>query len=69
MRFHETLLFLRAFPQGPAVVKKTEQLLNSFRGRVDQLRKAGDDLSELLRRADEALYLAKGDGRGVQRAA
>jgi diguanylate cyclase (GGDEF)-like protein/putative nucleotidyltransferase with HDIG domain len=31
--------------------------------------RAGDDLSELLRRADEALYLAKGAGRGVQRAA
>jgi diguanylate cyclase (GGDEF)-like protein/putative nucleotidyltransferase with HDIG domain len=30
---------------------------------------AGDDLSELLRRADEALYVAKGAGRGVQRAA
>jgi diguanylate cyclase (GGDEF)-like protein/putative nucleotidyltransferase with HDIG domain len=29
----------------------------------------GADLSELLRRADEALYLAKGAGRGVQRAA
>jgi diguanylate cyclase (GGDEF)-like protein/putative nucleotidyltransferase with HDIG domain len=31
--------------------------------------RAGDDLSELLRRADEALYLAKGAGRGVQRTA
>jgi diguanylate cyclase (GGDEF)-like protein/putative nucleotidyltransferase with HDIG domain len=30
---------------------------------------AGADLSELLRRADEALYLAKDAGRGVQRAA
>jgi len=29
----------------------------------------GADLSELLRRADEALYSAKGAGRGVQRAA
>ena len=29
----------------------------------------GADLSELLRRADEALYRAKGAGRGVQRAA
>jgi diguanylate cyclase (GGDEF)-like protein/putative nucleotidyltransferase with HDIG domain len=29
----------------------------------------GADLSELLRRADEALYTAKGAGRGVQRAA
>jgi diguanylate cyclase (GGDEF)-like protein len=30
---------------------------------------SGADLSELLRRADEALYSAKGAGRGVQRAA
>jgi diguanylate cyclase (GGDEF)-like protein/putative nucleotidyltransferase with HDIG domain len=30
---------------------------------------AGADLSELLRRADEGLYLAKGAGRGVHRAA
>ena len=30
MRFHETLVFLRAFPHGPGVVRKTEELLNHF---------------------------------------
>ena len=43
MRFHETLLFLRAFPQGPAVVRKTEKLLNSFSKRVAELRQNGLD--------------------------
>src|SRR6266404_4460537 len=28
IRFHEALLFLRAFPHDPAVVRKTQQLLN-----------------------------------------
>jgi hypothetical protein len=45
MRFHETLLFLRAFPQGPAVVRKTEKLVNSFSKRVTELRQSGLDLS------------------------
>src|ERR1700693_3481277 len=27
LRFHETLLFLRAFPHGPVVVRATEQIL------------------------------------------
>ncbi|MBI3476018.1 MAG: hypothetical protein HY010_09815 [Acidobacteria bacterium] len=46
IRFHETLLFLRAFPQGPAVVRKAESLLNSFWKRVAALRASGEDLSE-----------------------
>src|SRR5208282_673 len=41
IRFHETLLFLRAFPQGPAVVRATERILNSFHRKVEALRKAG----------------------------
>src|SRR5436309_3418613 len=41
MRFHEALLFLRAFPHSSAVVRKTEALLNGFRSRVD-----GVDLGE-----------------------
>jgi hypothetical protein len=45
MRFHETLLFLRAFPQGPAVVRGTEALLNTFGKRVSELRQRGSDLS------------------------
>ena len=47
IRFHEALLFLRAFPQGPNVVRKTEQLLNGFHKRVEALRKSGADLSPL----------------------
>jgi hypothetical protein len=45
MRFHETLLFLRAFPQGPAVIRKAEKLLNSFWKKVAELRQRGVDLS------------------------
>src|SRR6202035_4530612 len=46
IRFHEALLFLRAFPQGPAVVRLTERSLNSFHERVDVLRKAGADMDD-----------------------
>jgi hypothetical protein len=45
IRFHEALLFLRAFPHGPSVVRKTEKLLNSFWKRVEELRQRGVDLS------------------------
>ena len=46
IRFHEALLFLRAFPQGPAVVRATERILNSFHKRVEALRKAGADMDD-----------------------
>lgn len=46
IRFHETLLFLRAFPQGPTVVRATERMLNSFHQRVEVLRKAGTDMDD-----------------------
>src|SRR5258708_23404708 len=39
IRFHEALLFLRAFPQGPVVVRLTERILNSFHKKVEALRK------------------------------
>src|SRR5580765_5633937 len=45
IRFHEALLFLRAFPQGPGVVRKTEKLLNSFDQKVVEFRHSGVDLS------------------------
>jgi hypothetical protein len=45
-RFHETLLFLRAFPQGPAVVRATERILNHFHKKVEALRKAGADMDD-----------------------
>src|ERR1039457_5175477 len=44
IRFHEALLFLRAFPQGPAVVRTTERILNRFHKKVEVLREAGADM-------------------------
>jgi hypothetical protein len=35
IRFHEALLFLRAFPQGPVVVRVAERILNSFHKKVE----------------------------------
>jgi hypothetical protein len=46
IRFHEALLFLRAFPQGPAVVRATERILNTFHRKVEALRKAGADMDD-----------------------
>ena len=46
IRFHESLLFLRAFPQASSVVRKTEKLLNSFHERVEALRKTGADMRD-----------------------
>ncbi len=43
IRFHEALLFLRAFPQGPGVVSRTEKLLETFHQRVEELRASGAD--------------------------
>jgi len=45
IRFHEALLFLRAFPQGPGVVSRTEKLLGTFHQRVEELRVSGADFS------------------------
>ncbi|HSZ60608.1 MAG TPA: hypothetical protein VK828_02350 [Terriglobales bacterium] len=46
IRFHEALLFLRAFPQGLAVVRATERILNHFHKKVEALREAGADLDD-----------------------
>ena len=46
IRFHETLLFLRAFPQTPAVVRTTERILNNFHKKVEALHKAGADMDD-----------------------
>jgi hypothetical protein len=46
IRFHEALLFLRAFAQGPVVVRVTERILNSFHKKVEALRKAGADMGD-----------------------
>ena len=45
IRFHDALLFLRAFPQGPGVVRLTETLLAGMHARVEQLRASGADMS------------------------
>jgi hypothetical protein len=44
IRFHEALLFLRAFPQGPAVVRVTVRFLDSFHKKVEALREDGADM-------------------------
>ncbi len=46
LRFHEALMFLRAFPQSPAVLKATESLLSGFSQRVDALRQAAADMEQ-----------------------
>jgi hypothetical protein len=45
IRFHETLLFLRAFPQSSALVPRIERLLNTFHERVEKLRALAIDMS------------------------
>jgi hypothetical protein len=45
IRFHEALLFLRAFPQSAALVLRIEKLLNTFHERIDKLRTFGVDMS------------------------
>jgi len=44
IRFHEALLFLRAFPQAPAVVRATERILNRFHKRVEAFRESRTDM-------------------------
>jgi hypothetical protein len=46
IRFHEALLFLRAFPQGPAVVRATGRILNRFHKKVEALRKGGAEMDD-----------------------
>ena len=38
IRFHESLLFLRAFPHGPSEIPRVENLLNTFHQRIEKLR-------------------------------
>jgi len=45
IRFHETLMFLRAFPQSPSVLRRAESLLNTFWKGVEALRRSGADMS------------------------
>jgi hypothetical protein len=45
IRFHESLLFLRAFPNSRALIPPTEKLLNTFFKRVEKLRASHTDMS------------------------
>src|SRR5580658_3697771 len=45
IRFHESLLFLRAFPHAPSLVARVENLLNTFHRRIEELRSANADMS------------------------
>jgi hypothetical protein len=45
IRFHESLLFERAFPQSVSLVPQVEKLLRSFHERVLRIRDLGADLS------------------------
>jgi hypothetical protein len=46
IRFHEALLFLRAFPQSPGVVRATERILNRFHEKVEALHKMAADMDD-----------------------
>lgn len=45
LRFHEILLYLRAYPQSASLLKATEKILHSFAARVERLRAEGCDLT------------------------
>src|SRR5579864_9692446 len=45
IRFHEALLFLRAFPQSATIVPRIERALDKFHLRVEKLRELGIDMS------------------------
>jgi len=45
IRFHEALLFLRAFPHAPTLVPRIEDLLNTFHLRTEKLRALQADMS------------------------
>jgi hypothetical protein len=47
VRFHEILLFIRAYSPDQAILKQSENLLESFLERVEKLRARGVDLSPL----------------------
>ncbi len=47
IQYHETLLFLCAYPQAPAIVRAAERELRAFSQRITLLRNNGADLSAL----------------------
>jgi hypothetical protein len=47
IRFHEALLFFRAYPPSAAILRQVEAILKTFEQRVSQLRETDADLSPL----------------------
>jgi hypothetical protein len=45
LRFHDILLFLRAFPHSRSVVARIETILNNFHERIEKLRQRNADMS------------------------
>src|SRR5215216_4433290 len=45
IRFHESLLFIRAFPQSADTFRLAEGLLSTFADRVTRVRSSGADLT------------------------
>src|SRR5215208_5228647 len=45
IRFHESLLFIRAFPQSANTFQVAEELLSTFAERVTRVRASGADLT------------------------
>ena len=45
IRFHEALLFLRAFPHAPSLIPRVEHLLDTFHRRIEKARAANADMS------------------------
>lgn len=47
IRFHEILLFMRAYPQGARILRRVEKILSSFHRRVSLLEELGAETSPL----------------------
>jgi len=45
LRFHEALLFLRAFPQAASLIPQVERLLNTFHRGIEKIHGLGADMS------------------------
>jgi hypothetical protein len=56
IRFHETLLFLRAYPQSPSLLEQAEKILSTFIRRVERLRE---------RAPEESFELAEPEVSGI----
>jgi hypothetical protein len=49
IRFHEILLFMRAYPHNRSILQRTERLLSTFHRRVEQLRESGAEDMDAFR--------------------